>query len=490
MAEYLSSPEIALPLLLLGLYCALRSITSWVGGLQLLIVVIVFGGMIGARVGSTAAPIIFRDLVIVLPVYAAFASSRAARDALTRLPAGMVLGLSAVLVWIMISLFNPEGVSGFQLLIGLKVWVYYIPFVLVGAALAARPDAMFRAFRALLICGLVACSFGLLQAALIRLIGYHSTMTLFFGVAASSVTQGFSTYTQGGGIYRVPGTFSFAAQYVEFLFLFLVVTVIEANADPDPRYRRLGRIAFYVGMGAGLFSGTKAAFLVFPALAVVFLAFGLIRGRLAIWAPIAVAIAAWAIAAAKLDPLELVSFGFRYAEDYSQGFVFDQISAAVRYGPFGQGIGSSTGAARFATVGAAVGSRLGFESYYAKIAAELGTIGLAIFAAFLISVAVRTCMIALEHRKHSGNMFIAPLAIYVILNLIYSFKGFVIDTDPGNIFFWLGLGMMLRLNQDLRAAYGHRDPVVLADPPIPAARSSGNPAPLIFSRVRKPPPLN
>jgi len=417
----------------------------------------IFGGIIGARAGVTALPVAFRDVFVVLPLYVAFGASRAGRDALRRLPAGLALGLGAVLFWIVISLFNPEGVSGFQLLIGLKVWVFYLPFVLVGFAVAARPDAMFRTFRILVMCGVVACSIGLLQAALIRMVGYHPTMTLFFGGAASDVTQRFAEFAEGGGIYRIPATFSFAGQYVAFLFLFLTAAAIESNADPDLRYQRLGRIAFYIGILAGLFSGTKAAFLVFPALAAVFFAFGLIRSRLAIGAPIAFAVAAWAIEAAKLNPLGLLSFGVRQAQDYGQGFVLEQISAAVRYGPFGQGIGSSTGAARFAAMGSEVVTRLGFESYYAKVAAELGTVGLTIFTVFFMGIVVKTIQAAISHRRRRENILIAPLAIYIILNLVYSFKGFVLDTDPGNVFFWLFLGVMIRLDRGVEVHVA-RDP--------------------------------
>jgi hypothetical protein len=375
LAELLSYPEVAVPLLLIGLYCALRSLTSWVTGIRLLTVVMVFGGIAGARAGVTALPIAFRDALIVLPLYVAFAASKAGREALARLPPALGLAVSVAVAWIVLSLFNPQGVSGLQLLIGLKVWLFYMAFIVVGIGLATRPEAMFKILRTLLICGFAACAVGLLQAVLVRAIGYKQATSLFFGASASSVTQSFAEFAEGGGIYRIPGTFSFASQYVEFLFLFLIVTAIESNADPDLRYQRVARVGFYIGILAGLFSGTKAAFLVFPGLAALFLAFGLVRGRLAIGAPIALAVGALGIEAAKLDPLALAGFGLQQAQGYGQGFIFDQIEAAVRYGAFGQGIGSSTGAARFAAVGPALGSQLGFESYYAKIAAELGTIG-------------------------------------------------------------------------------------------------------------------
>jgi hypothetical protein len=71
---------------------------------------------------------------------------------------------------------------------------------------------------------------------------------------------------------------------------------------------------------------------------------------------------------------------------------------------------------------------------------------------------------------------IAPLAIYILFNLAYSFKGFVIDTDPGNVFFWLVLGLMLRLDRDLRASHGQPSELTLDLPRIPVALDPGSPS--------------
>jgi hypothetical protein len=116
-----------------------------------------------------------------------------------------------------------------------------------------------------------------------------------------------------------------------------------------------------------------------------------------------------------------------------------------------------------------VASGLGFESYYAKIAAELGTIGLTIFAVLFVSIAIKTALMAFRHRSRAGNTLIAPLAIYVLLNLTYSFKGFVIDTDPGNVFFWLSLGLLIGLDQSQRATSSQRGSETLADTSVPVA---------------------
>ena len=441
LSELLNSSGLILALTLLGCACVISSVSSWVRGLKLLTIAMLFSGIIGARLGNTALPIIFRDTTIVLPLYLAFAFSKASRDAIRHLPIDLAAGLCAFFIWLVICAFNSGSGSGVQLLIGLKVWTLYMPFLLIGIALALRPHALFQILRLLMFCGLIVCVVGLLQSLLIRLMGYVPAMTLFFGTSAASVTQGFTAFYVGGGIYRVSSTFSFGSQYVAFLFLFLTVAVIEVNADPEPRLRKTGLFAFYVGMLAGFFSSTKGAFLMFPLFALAFAGFGLIRGRLLIAAPVAIALGIWAFNAAGLDPLELFSFGAEQAQHYSEGFIFDQVAEATRYGAMGQGIGTSTSATRFALQAADLRNRLGFESYFAKSAAELGSIGLMIVSMFLLLIAARVGILSIRRFGRDSNQIIAPLAVYIAYVLVGSLKGYPIDIDPANVFFWLAVGL-------------------------------------------------
>ncbi len=448
MLGYLASPELVLGAAIVGGACALTVFSSWVRGLQLLILAILFGGIIGARLGNTALPIVFRDVTLVLPLYVAFAFSKAGRDAIGRVPLEIAAAICLFLAWLLFCALNSTRGSGLQLLIGLKVWTFYLPFLLVGIALASRPHALFATFRALLVFGLVAIGVGLFQGLLVRLIGYVPAMTLFFGTSAASVTQGFTEFDVGGGIYRIPATFSFGSQYVAFLFLFVTIAIIETNIDPKPLFQRLGHFGFYIGTLAGLFSGTKGAFLMFPLYVLAFAGCGLIRSRMLIAAPIAIAVAAWTFSAANLDPVDLVSFGAQQAEQYGENFIVQQVADATRHGAIGEGIGTSTGAARFAAQGSETRSALGFESYFAKSAAELGTIGLIIVSILLIVVAIRAGTLAVRHLGGSFGQIVAPLAIYIAYVLVTSLKGYPLDIDPANIFFWLSVGLVAGMGRN------------------------------------------
>jgi hypothetical protein len=467
MSETLRNPLFLVILALVASGFALVSFSSWVRSLHLLIAVVLFGGIVGVRLGSAALPIAIRDFSIVLPLYAAFLTTRSGIDALARVPGEIALGFIAVLGWLAVCSLNPQDVSGLQLLIGLKVWIYYIPFVVVGIGLARRSDAMFRTLRVLLVLGTVTCGIGVLQSLLVRLIGYEPAIALFFGKAAFAVTQGFTRYAEGGGVYRIPATFSFGAQYVEFLFLYLTAAIMVANTDPDSRYRQLGQFAVYLALFAGIVSGTKGALILFPTLFGALFLFGVIRSRLIIAAPVAVVIGGVALFSIGVDIGGLFFFGTNTTRHYLSSFVLEQIGDALDHGVLGEGIGSSTGAVRYVASGTGGVVQLGFESYYAKIAAELGSGGLAIFGMFFLIVAGKSLQIALRHRGTSGNALTAPLAIYVVFNLAYSMKGFVLDTDPGNIFFWLALGLLLGLDQVMRSTRPADQDLISADRPLP-----------------------
>jgi hypothetical protein len=437
------SSGMLLPIFAAGLLCALRSITSWVSAVRLIIWTTLFGGIIFIHLGSGALLIVFRDLFIVLPLYVAFLSGSAARQSFSRIPADLALALLVVLVYLGLSTLNTTAGSLMQVVIGLKIWLFYLPFLVIGLALAARPEAMFSVFRTILLWGVVACCIGLLQSFLVRVIGYQSTMTFFFGSKAADVTQHFAWFQDAGGIFRIPGTFTFATQYSNFLYLLLSVAAVEANADPDQRMRRLSQFAMFLAALALLLSGSRATGLTVSAFFAGYFFLGLLRlGQLSL-APVAV-IGGWAaLQVIGFDPAGLFSTGRRLFGFYSQTFVFQSITDALRYGPLGAGIGTSTNAARYAFAGLTGQLNLGFESYFAKIAAELGTIGLGIMIGFFLVILARIATETLRSWSRPAHTIVGPFALYLGYNVLTFFKGSPLDQDPGNIFFWLVLGVLV-----------------------------------------------
>jgi hypothetical protein len=307
----------------------------------------------------------------------------------------------------------------------------------------------------------------------VRLIGYQATMTFFFGTKAAAVTQGFSWFSDAGGIFRIPGTFTFATQYSNFLYLLLSVATIESNADPEPRFRRYGTAAMFIVAFALLLSGSRATGLTVCAFFASYLFFGLMRFGALSLAPAAV-VGAWAVLQIiGFDPGALLSTGGRLFGFYSRTFVLQSIVGALKNGPFGAGIGTSTNAARYAVTGASGLSNealLGFESYYAKIAAELGSIGLGLMVSFFAIVFTRIGVELVRSRLRPANAIVAPLAIYLFYTGLSFFKGSPLDQDPGNMFFWLALGLLIGVSR--RAAVPYREPLARPMPAMTAPAGS------------------
>lgn len=434
--------------LVFGGFCFLRSVRRWEVALKLLIIALCFGGIISVNLGSGAYAILFRDIFIVLPLFIGFFTSEDGQHALGYLPYDIVAILTLLLAIMFMSMLTSSVSSVGEIIIGLKVWLFYIPFIAVGVALAARQDALVRFFRTILLWGFAAAIVGLIQSLLVRLVGYEQVMNWFFGQNAIKVTQDFTMFDVAGGIYRIPGTFSFVAQYANFLYIFLVVAVIESHIEPNAQYKQIAQIGIFLATIAGVLSGAREAILSLPATLLVFAFGGLLSKRLLLLAPIGVAASVAIIALSGLNLVQYFFVGGDLASHYANDFIFQQLSGGLDYGVLGAGVGSSTSAARYASgLTINVGSINGFETYLGKAGAELGWLGLIVIALLMVAVTVRAIGTVLQNITQRSHVIVAPLAVFLMFIVISSLKGSPLDTDPGNIFFWLFLGVMVGVSR-------------------------------------------
>ena len=433
--------------LLLGGYCFFRSL-RWETGLKQLVIILCFGGIVSVNLGSGSYAIIFRDAFIVLPLYIGFVNSAEGQQALKYLPTDISAILVLFLTVIFICVFASPFVNVATLLIGLKVWLFYIPFLAVGVALATRPELLVRFFRTILLWGFAAAAIGLVQSLLVRLVGYQQVMEWFFGANAIKVTQDFTVFDVAGGIYRIPGTFSFVSQYANFLYLYLIVAIIETHIEPDSLYRQIAQIGVVLALVAGLLCGARQQILLFPATMMIFALGGLLSRRLLVIAPVAVVVGGAIIAVSGLDLVQYFFVGRDLAGEYSENFVGRELLSGLDFGVLGGGIGTSTTAARYAlgfTTDAT--SAVGLESYYGKAGAELGWFGFDAIALLMAVVMLRAIVSVLQNFTRRSHAVVAPVAVFLAYIVVSSFKGSPLDTDPGNIFFWLFLGVLVGVSR-------------------------------------------
>jgi hypothetical protein len=447
-------PLIAALGLLAGVYCIAVSAKRWQSGLHILLVIFFFGGMVGANLGSSAYPILFRDAFIVLPLYFGLLSRRSGQAAMGRLPVDLLLIFIFLLISVLLSAFNSIDESFLEIAIATKVWLFYIPFVVVGIALAEDRSRMLRFFRQFLFWGLPACAIGLAQSLLVRVFGYEQVMVWFFGSHAVDVTQSFTYFEEAGGVYRIPGTFSYVAQYSIFLHFYLAIAMIEVNFDPDPRIRRVAQYMVFVVVVAALLCGARESIIFIPLTLAFFAVYGLLGKRLLLAAPlggIASFLVLW------FSGLDLVSY-FYWGEvlvGYYAGDFWGEAGRGLDYGLLGTGLGASSTSARYATGGITTGfanvdlgpAKAGLESYFAKAGSELGWIGFTVVVLLMVIIFLRASGAILRNWKRQDKIVVAPLAAMLLYAVVVSYKGKFLDVDPGNMLTWLFLGLVIGLNR-------------------------------------------
>jgi len=413
--------------------------------LRVLVLFLLFGGIIGVDTGLGSVILLFRDAFVVLPIYILLLTQEPVLPLIRSIPPAILLSIGALLAALVLNLLVPVHSSVLMVIIGIRVWCFYIPFILVGAQLAHRPDRLIAFFRFFMICGLLVCLVGIAQAILIRILGYEFALSLFFGSNAGAVSQDFAGFAEAGGIYRVPGTFSFVTQYAFFLYAALTVAAILSRTDPRPLIRWLAVLALFLASVATVFSGARAAMFYLPLILAGYGMIGVFGIRFILSSLLLIPLFILIQYYLDFSVIDYLIYTIEVARDYQQGnYFFGEITRALELSPFGSGIGSSTTAARH-VVAASELSDNGFEPLLARAYAELGLAGLIAIVGLLASVLVY-CVVFIRRAKRMGTMpFVGPIAVLLIVTVSQASKASVLDFDPLNVFFWLLLGVMFGL---------------------------------------------
>lgn len=202
-------------------------------------------------------------------------------------------------------------------------------------------------------------------------------------------------------------------------------------------------MTLYFVILASFLSGARAAYVFVPIL--LLLIYLIDRGpvgmmRAAVIIPLLM-LTAFHIAG--IDPVAMFQMMFRLTTHYSDVIVYRGLVDAVANAPWGLGTGMNTGPARFAFYNPR--SFIAFENYYAKAVYELGIPGL------LIVVGLFSTLTVLGYKVHRrlGDPGLrscsAAILAFIITMALNSFKGWQIDLDPINVYFWLFAGILFKL---------------------------------------------
>jgi hypothetical protein len=413
-----------------------------------------------------AVAILAKDFVFVIPAYALFFGYcllHRKRPWFKGAPL-VLLGLLALIV--VGQAFNPELPNHLVGLIGVKVWLFYIPLLFLGYYLVQSRDQLFRVLGLMSLVALVPAVIGLVEVVLYYA-GQAQTVYDVYGDAASPATQGFTTFmlSHGCTLRRVPSTFSFFYQY--YLFGAAMVAISFAwwrGSRPAGRQLWAAGVVFLLIFVAAMFSGVRLGFIVIPLLVAAIILLAARSANRLPWAGLAAGVACFAIAGGTAAGVcGLAAHLGKTTSTESQDLGGKTVSEAVHKTWLGLGAGSDSTAARYAFPNVELQSPVGNvkESWYVKTYLELGVFGLAIVLALFATILYRAARVHFRLRDPQLTMVSAAILALMGWVLVYSLKAQYFDLDPINIYFWLFAGILMGLPRLER-----REPVA---PPEPAA---------------------
>ncbi len=430
------------PILLAAWFAIL---VRWRVGLAMLLAYLPVGGAITLWLSPNPAPLLFKDFLFVIPVYLSLGLVHLRELGWARVPVpvtALVLGLS---VLALLQMFNPNLSDVMVALVGAKVWLFYLPMLYVGGAALRTQDDLVAMLRLMVAIAVIPFAVGFVQFALASTIGPERAIEAFYGAeAAEGATQGFSTFEYGASLFRIPSTFTFVAQYAMFALAMVAVTYALGRVDPNPGWRVFGRIMMVVAIAAALLSGARGNFVFVPMLiALIYVADLRISGALAALAlfPGLILTVLWVTG---FDPFVVFGVTHELFNEYGSGLVLHDLIETLQRYPMGQGTGTSTGAARHIMSAVEARQFVAYEGFFAKTIAELGIPGLLILVSLFAAVALygARAILACRGRIHSAAAAFGALLVVIELD---AFKGFHLDLDPTNVYFWLFAGFLFRL---------------------------------------------
>ena len=399
--------------------------------------------------------VLLKDLLFVIPAYLAFVLGAAPkrRGRSFFFPGAPVALICALAVVVCLGLLNPSLLSPMVGLIGVKVWLFYVPLYFLGYHLVESKASLVRLLRTILWVGMLSVLIGLLETVLLYT-GHSDAVYGALGPAAQAATQEFAGFVVGGGqtLVRIPGTFTFVTQYWAFLFGMLAIgfSVWAASERQGERLRGIYPVFVAMITVAALTSGARAAMVMVPAFYLLVMAVGLgwrssLRSVLLIAGAIAVVITLLGTTAR--DLFRFVGAVVAVYSGTEGGIAQETVRVFASSWLMGLGTGMSTGPARYAFAGGdPTGSLASFEGYYTKTIAELGILGIVVVVALLSRILFLGYRAFRQLRDGVLRVVGGCLFVYMILEVLSLVKGAAaLDLDPSNIYFWLFGGVLMKL---------------------------------------------
>lgn len=401
-----------------------------------------FGYIINTLRPFTNLAPLFYDLVFLIPLYLLILKKKKLEVVLPQELKGIFF-LFVVIVFLQcINPFNPLPITA--RLIGIKVWLFYLPFIYIGYNLFEKSSDLLKFCRIFSVITIFPCSLSIIQYFFSIFVGYEVTMNFFYAadVAAAS-TQNYAQFnlTPSLTILRTPSTFTFPTQFGNYLLCSLIPVVASIYSSQNFKEKNFYRIILILVLFASVTSGVRGMYLFIP---LFFILFFFQRKNLIIhflFASLFFVIFFNFSNNFSFIAEYIYDLSIHYMVFFTEGFGINEIKDIT-----GHGVGTSTGAVRYVIDQSIIQDGGVDESYYAKIFYELGLFGLCVLIIFYIQIYRQFSKCSKIYMNSDISAFVHSSKALLLIILVAGIKGYYINLFPIDFLFYLLLGIIIKLN--------------------------------------------
>ncbi len=335
-------------------------------------------------------------------------------------------------------------------ILGLKVFIGYIPLMTCAYYLIRNKKDFLFVSRIQVVLILVCCLLGVVQYALLVVGICEGTrdavgQDLFKAtLSARCFIGGSLVYSPSQGMIRLPGTFVAPWQWAWFLISSTFFTFGTGFSDPDAKWRIVGLLSLATVFVNAVISGQRIALALVPTCLVLLLLltgqfanlkrFLPIFGGLILVLTIAIA-SNPAIVQERLD-----SFISRWNASPPYEFITQQFEevASNTQNPFGNGLGKATNSARI------MGPTKLVETYYPKVMYEVGILGVLGFLGLVTTLTITGFKTYRKVKNRNFRGYGAALWVFILF-ISYNTYYYPLDVDPVAVYYWFFAGVLFKL---------------------------------------------
>ena len=425
----------------------LAMFVRWQRGIYYLVAFVPYAGIFTLMLRPNPLGVLLKDFLIVLPLYAVFFLLHTRELRRAHIPNAITLLTVVFGALVLLQIFNPALRSIVVGAVGAKVWLLYIPLAYLASAQMRTPEDLVRLMRLAMAVAVFPCALGIFEFILSSSIGYAPAMALIYGRNAEAVTQGFTLFNMGSDFFRIPSTFTYVTQYSGFTLMMVAVTYIHLSIESNWTWRIFSRVMMGVILIACLLSGARSNFVFTPMLLMTILFLDAKLTRLALGLVFGPLVMVTTLQVAGIDVLRLLGATTDLTQSYGEDLVLPGLIKSLTNNPLGAGTGMNTGGAVALMSQNQLATTTMIEGYYAKAVVELGFPGLMLLLLIIGGLILYGLQLRARLRDPMAKTCASAIVAFLIVMAVHSFKGWQVDLDPINVWYWILVGILFSLPQ-------------------------------------------